>query len=216
MAAGLWKELSLGKADGVIDALTFLKNVKNGEITSVPSKVAILTGGDSAMDASVLSKELGAVDLYLVYPGSLSDMHWHMDDGWFRNSGTNMLTLIRPTGYVTDKKGKLIGLRICRTEYGQPDKSGLRKIKDVPDSNSILKVDMVIEAMGLGIADNMKKVLKGVRYTEHGLIRTPKEGSFATGLKKVFVAGGLINGGASVVHCIADGMKAAEEIDLYL
>lgn len=216
VAAGLWKELSLGKADGVIDALTFLKKVKKGEIKSVPSRVAILTGGDSAMDASVMAKELGARDLYLVYPGSLSEMHWHMDDGWFRNSGTNMLSLTRPTGYAVDKKGKLTGLKICRTEYGRPDKSGLRKINDVQHSNSILRVDMVIEAMGLGIADNMKKVLKGVRCTEHGLIRTAKEGSFATGLKKVFVAGGLINGGASVVHCIVDGMKAAEEIDLYL
>ncbi len=216
VATGLWKEHSLGKADGVIDALTFLKKVKTGDIKSVPARVAILTGGDSAMDTAVTARDLGARVLYLIYPGSLSDMHWHMDDGWFCNSGVNMLSLTRPKGYEVDKKGKLTGLKICRTEYCTPGKKGERNIRDIPGTSGLLNVDMVIEAMGLGIANDIKKALKGVQYTKHGLVRTSEEGSFASGLERVFVAGGLINGGASVVHCIVDGMKAAEEISYCL
>ncbi|MDD4870383.1 MAG: FAD-dependent oxidoreductase [Kiritimatiellae bacterium] len=216
LASGLWKELSIGKADGVIDALTFLTKVKRGEIISVPKKVAILSGGDSAMDAAVTAKELGAVDLYVVYNGSLSEMHWHMDDAWFRTSGANLLSLTKPVRYEVSKKGKLTGLKTCRTEYGLPDSNGTRKLKIVPGSESVLKVDMIIEAMGLGIANDLKKTLQGIRFNEHNLIKTTGNDSFATGLNKVFAAGGLINGGASVVHCIVDGMKAAAQIDHFL
>jgi NADPH-dependent glutamate synthase beta subunit-like oxidoreductase len=165
------------------------------------------------MDAAVTAKELGAIDLYVVYPGPLSEMHWHMDDSWFRTSGANLLSLTRPLRYKTDRKGKLTGIEICRTEYGT---SKTRQLKTVPGSKSILKVDMVIEAMGLGVEDDLKKSLKGIHFTRNGLIKTVDENSFTTGRNKVFVAGGLINGGASVVHCIVDGMKAADQIDRFL
>jgi glutamate synthase (NADPH/NADH) small chain len=215
LAAGLWKELSLGRVGGVMDALTFLGRVKRGELKSVPRRVAILSGGDSAMDASVLAKELGAADLYLVYPGSLSEMHWHMDDAWFRTSGANLLSLAKPLGYETDRNGRLTGIRICRMEYGPADSAGRRKPRMVPGSESVLKVDMVIEAMGLGVADDLKKAAKGVKFNKLGLVKTAGN-SCATGLRGVFAAGGLVNGGASVVHCIAGGMAAAEEIDRFV
>jgi len=213
LATGLWKESSIGKAKGVVDALTFLRKAKNGELRSISDRVAILTGGDSAMDAAVTAKELGAADLYLVYGGSLSEMHWHMPDNWFRTSNAHAMNHTQPIGYEVDRNGKLTGLRICRTEHGPPDASGRRLPEPVPDSESVLRVDLVIEAMGLGVSDDLKDAAKGVAFTDNGLIRTVNEDSFATGLDKVFVAGALINGGASVVQCIAEGMKAAEEID---
>lgn len=216
LAAGLWQEFSLGKAEGVIDALTFLRKAKSGELKSIPDKVAILSGGDSAMDAAAAAVELGAVDLYVVYYSSFSEMHWHMPDGWFRTSGAHCLTLTQPVGYEIDENGKLTGLKICRTEPGPPDASGRRRPVLIPDGESVLKVDMVIEAMGLGVSDELKDALERVVFTDNGLIKTVGEDSFSTGLDKVFAAGALINGGASVVQCIAEGMKAAEEIDRLL
>lgn len=216
LAAGLWKELSLGTAEGVVAALAFLKSAKGGQLTSVPSKVAVLSGGDSAMDAAETARELGAVDLYVVYGGSLSAMHWHMPDGWFRTSGAHCLSLTQPVGYEVDDAGRLTGLRICRTEYGPAGAWGERRATPVPATESVLEVGMVIEAMGLQVADELRTALEGVAFTDDGLVKTAGEDSFGTELEKVFVAGALINGGASVAQCVAEGMRAAEEIDGFL
>ncbi|MFC1497803.1 FAD-dependent oxidoreductase [Verrucomicrobiota bacterium] len=216
LAAGLWQERSLGKADGVIDALTFLKKVKSGELRSLPETVVVLSGGDCGMDAAAAAKELGAVNLYVVYGGSLSEMHWHMDVEWFRTSNTHCLTLTEPVGYETDGNGKLTGLKIRRTQLEPPDKSGVRYPVPVPNSESVLKADMVIEAMGLGISDKLKNALKGANFTDSGLIETAGKDSFAAGINGVFAVGALINGGASVAQCVSEGMKVAGEIDIFL
>lgn len=214
LAGGVWQEASLRpeRPREVIDALTFLKKAKRGELKSVPQQIAVLSGGDCAMDAAAVALELGAVDLYLVYPGPLSEMHWHMPDSWLRTSGTHCLTLTQPLGYETDRNGKLTGLRICRTELGPVDEAGRRSRKPAADSESVLKVGLVIEAMGLGVSSEFRKAIKGVAFTKDGLVKTNAPDSYATTLDKVYAAGGLINGGASAVQCIAEGMKAAEEI----
>jgi len=213
LATGVSQEASLGKAGGVIDALTFLRRVKRGESKSVPERVAVLSGGDCAMDAAAAARELGAADLYIVYAGPLSEMHWHMPDSWMRTRGTHCLTLTQPVGYETDKAGKLTGVKVRRIELGPPDAAGRRPRVPVPGSDSVLKVGLVIEAMGLGIAEDLKQALKGIEFSDNALVRTAAPNSFATKLDKVFVAGGLINGGASAVQCIAEGMKAAAEIN---
>ena len=219
LACGVWQEISLDAADlpsvpaGVTDAITFLRAVKTGDLTSVPERVAVLGGGDSAMDASAAALQLGATDVYVVYPGPLSEMHWHMPDDWFRSAGAHGVMLALPVGYETDIHGKLIGLRISRTEMGAPDESGRRQHLSIPGTESVLKVDMVITAMGLRVSGKLKKAVKGVTFSGNDLLQTVAANSFATRLDKVFAAGALINGGASAVQCIAEGMKAADEID---
>lgn len=213
LATGLWQEQSLGPVDGVIDALTFLREVKDGRRRAVPARVALLSGGDCAMDAAVLAKELGALDLYIVYGGSLAEMHWHMPGDWLRTSGAHCMTLTRPQGYALDTRGVLQGVRIIRTDYGRANACGTRALVDVPGSDSVLCVDMVIEAMGLQVSDALRSALDGIELTPHGLVAIAGGGSFATCLKKVYAVGGLVNGGASVVQCIAEGMQAAREIN---
>ena len=216
LAAGLCRELSLGKAEGAVDALTFLKQAKSGELKRVPGRIAILSGGDSAMDAALTAGKLGAVDLYVVYGGSFSEMHWHMPDDWFTTSGAHLLDLTRPLGYELDESGRLAGIKIGTTEYGPRDASGTRHLQLVPGTERLLNVDMVIEAMGLRVSDGLQDALEGIVFTEDGLIRTVGEDSFATGLDGVFAAGALINGGATVAQCVAEGMRAAEEINRML
>lgn len=198
IATGLWQERSLGKAQGVVDAVRFLKDHREGRLGSLPARVALLSGGDCAMDAAVTAHEAGVGDLFIVYAGSMSEMHWHLDDVWFRRNGVHCLFLNQPMGYEVDDNGVLKGLRICGVD---------------PLGERLLEVDMVIEAMGLGISDVLKNELDGVEFTEHGLVKMVRDGSFAVGPDNVFAAGGIINGGATVVQCVAEGMKAAEEIN---
>ena len=199
LAVGLWAEHTLGSAPGVVDALTFLRRVKAGELTALPGAVAVLAGGDSAMDAARTAVALGAAPVYVVYGGAQADMHWHMEPGWFRESGAHCLTLTEPLDYVVGDGGSLAGLRICRVNPSR---------ERVEGSESVLAVDTVVEAMGLCVSAAVRQALEGIEFSELNLVQP--EGAAGTGLASVFVAGALVNGGASVAQCVAEGMRAAE------
>jgi 2,4-dienoyl-CoA reductase (NADPH2) len=213
LAVGLGGAMSLGKADGVMDALVFLRRIKTGELKSVPDKVAVLGGGNTAMDAAVTAIEKGAKDVYLVYRRSFAEMPaWPEERDRFMEKGGHCLILTQPLGYEVDAKGRLTGLKIARTELAEPDASGRRKPVTVAGSESVMKVAMVIEALGQGVPDEIRTALKGVTLTHSGFVATRGEDAFATNLKKVFAAGDLVNGGTTVVRCVAEGMQAAIEI----
>lgn len=220
LAAGLWQEPSLGRVDGVVGALAFLERAKQGNRASKPKRVAILAGGDAAMDAAVTAKALGANHVYVVFGGSRAEMHWHLPDAWFATPGVHALMLTQPTGYRTNGEGRVVGVRVHRMEpggrpaSGESEKQGLRgTTAPVRDSECLLDVDLVIEAMGLEIEDGLRGELGGAELNEHGLVSVSGDRPYSTGIAGVFVAGALINGGASVARCVAEGVAAAEEID---
>lgn len=216
LAMGLGQSKSLGQADGVVDALGFLADVKRGKITTVGEKVAVLGGGNTATDAAVTAKELGAADVYLVYRRSLAEMPaWTAERDRLIAAGGHLLILTQPLGYETDDQGKLTALRIARTELGPVDESGRRRPVVVADSESLMHVDLVIEAIGQGLDPNLRAALSDLTLTKHGLIATSPD-STATSQPGVFAGGDLTNGGTTAVRGISEGMRAAEEIDVFL
>ena len=213
LALGLGQSTSLGQAIGVADALKFLRDVKSGKITSVHGKVAVLGAGNTAMDAAVTAKELGAQDVFVVYRRSFNEMPaWPSERDHLLKTGGHVLILSQPVGYDTDANGKLVGLRIARTELGDPDESGRRRPVVIPGSESVMPMDLVVEAMGQGIPDWLQNALGSVTLTKHGLIAT-KPGSQATTTPGVYAGGDLVNGGTTAVQGISEGMLAADEID---
>jgi NADPH-dependent glutamate synthase beta subunit-like oxidoreductase len=191
----------------------FLRKVKSGELKSVPDRVAVLGGGNTAMDAAVTARRLGATDVYLVYRRSFAEMPvWPAERAMFMASGGHCLILTQPLGYETDKDGNLTGLKVMRTELGEADASGRRRPVAVPNSESVIRVGLAIEAIGQDVGDEMKAALKGLAFTRGGLVQTRPDNPFATSLDKVFAAGDLVNGGATAVQGVAEGMKAAEAI----
>ncbi|NLS91749.1 MAG: FAD-dependent oxidoreductase [Planctomycetaceae bacterium] len=216
LAVGLGQSTSLGKATGVVDALGFLRDAKSGRISSLDGKVAVLGAGNTAMDAAVTAKELGARDVFIIYRRSFNEMPaWPSEREHLLEAGGHILILTQPTGYETDGDGKLVGLRIARTELGDPDDSGRRRPIVIPGSESVMAVDLVIEAMGQGIPEKLQHALGSVTLTKHGLIATGA-GSQATTTPGVFAGGDLINGGTTAVQGIAEGMRAADEMDAFL
>ena len=226
VAVGLSDSTSLGEAEGpstplragVVDALAFLRQVKNGSLTSVPDKMAVLGGGNTAMDAAVAARNLGATDVYLVYRRSFGEMPaWPKERDEALERGVHFMLLMQPTGYETDHDGELVGMRVQRTELGAPDDSGRRRPVPVEGSESVLDVGLVVEALGQGVSDALREALEsyGVVFTKRGLIETVN-GSSATSVAGVFAAGDLVNGGTTAVQGISEGMRAAEEIDQYL
>ena len=188
LAIGLSREASIGQGRGVVDALTFLREVKSGERDSIPKRVAVLSGGDCAMDAAQEAKALGAEEVFIVFEGPRAAMHWHLSEDWFASQGVHCLILTRPIEYLFNTAGDLEGLRIVRMDSGAP----------VLESESVLAVDLVVEAMGLSVQASLQHEVHKV------------------GCDALFAAGALCNGGASVEQCIAEGLMVAEKIDQFL
>ncbi|NQT17818.1 MAG: FAD-dependent oxidoreductase [Planctomycetes bacterium] len=216
LAMGLGRSTSLGEADGVTDALSFLERAKLGKITSIGRKVAVLGAGNTAMDAAATAHRLGAKDVFVVYRRSFAEMPaWPSEREQVLELGCHLLILTQPLGYETDASGKLSGLRVARTELGPPDASGRRAPRAVPQTESVMEVDLVIEAMGQAIPAKLREALGNLALTQNGLVATRPESqaTFETG---VFAGGDLVNGGTTAVRGIAEGMRAADEIDRLL
>jgi NADPH-dependent glutamate synthase beta subunit-like oxidoreductase/2,4-dienoyl-CoA reductase-like NADH-dependent reductase (Old Yellow Enzyme family) len=199
-------------AEGVLDALSFLRAVKSGALTP-PARVAVIGGGNSAMDAATSALDAGATDVYLVYRRSFAELPaWPEERNHALDAGVHFLILSQPLGYHVDEAGRLIGLRVARTTLGEPDDSGRRRPLAIPGSEYLLEVDFVVEAIGQLPPADLAKMLPGVELTRGGLIAV-EQCSARTSLARVHAGGDLVNGGATAVAAIADGFRAAEEID---
>ena len=211
---GLAESTSLGQAEGVMGAMEFLAAVKSGQIKRVPAKVAVIGAGNTAMDAAVTARQCGARDVYIVYRRSFAEMPaWAEERDRFLAMGGHLMILTQPLGYTTDAAGKVTAVRICRTELGESDLSGRRTPVSVPDSEGMLGVDMVIEAIGQTLDRATQTALQGIELTRGGLIALPGKGTQATSQPGVFAGGDIVNGGKTAVQAIADGMRAAEEMN---
>ena len=154
VATGLWQERSLGAARGVIGALDFLESPDH----PVPDRVAILAGGDSAMDAARAVQGRGAKEIFIVFGGPRSEMHWHMPESWFATPGVHAMMNWQPLGYETDHEGHVRGVRLRHAEL---------------HSEAVLPVALVIEAMELQVADCVRAALaseSGRVYTVGALV----------------------------------------------
>jgi len=204
-------------SSGVEDAFSFLKRIKKGIDVTVPKTVAVLGAGNTAIDAATTAKKSGARDVYIVYRRSFNEMPaWPKEREYAMNMGVNFLILTQPVDYITDANGKLTGLKVSAAKLSdEPDAGGRRASIVIPDSEHILEVDLVVEALGQKISKEIKSALIGVEFTKSGLVKV-SEGSYASSVKGVYAGGDIINGGDTVVRAIGDGVKAADEIDKFL
>lgn len=168
------------------------------------------------MDAAATAKRLGARDVFVVYRRSFQEMPaWPAERNTFLELGGHILILSQPMGYVTDSSGQLTGVRIARTELGEPDVSGRRRPQVVPGTELTLAVDLAIEAIGQRLAPEVLAAIEGVALTPNGLVATGP-GCQATSVPGVWAGGDLVNGGVTAVQAVVEGMRAAEEIDRFL
>ena len=214
IALGLGQSKSLGKADGVVDAISFLEKAKNGSCPDLKGKtVAVLGGGNTAMDAASTAKRLGADDVFIVYRRSFSELPaWKTEWTEAQDLGIHFMILTQPQGYETDVKGNLVALKTIRTVLSDKDSSGRRSPILIEGTEASLPVDMVVEAMGQSVPEAVFGALAALERTARGFIIT-RHGSQATTLERVFAGGDIVNGGTTAVQAIREGMNAADEID---
>ena len=203
------------KPDGLYSAMEFLaaaKSAKKPDVTR--KKVAIIGGGNTAMDTAVTAASLRAADVYIIYRRSFAEMPaWIRERDGAMAEGVHFLILTQPLRYIS-ANGKLTGLRVCPTRLGEVDSSARRSPEPVETSAYDLDMDIVVEAMGQASAQGLDKILAGVEFKD-GLVRL-KDDSLETTRPGVFAGGDLVHGPSTVVAAVADGMKAAEQIDVFL
>ncbi|MBN2270659.1 MAG: FAD-dependent oxidoreductase [Sedimentisphaerales bacterium] len=219
LGMGLAQSVSLSDEDrninGLWDALGFLSAARGPRKPDIAGKrVAAIGGGNTAMDVAVTAGELGAKDVYLIYRRSFKEMPaWDAERDRAMAAGVHFLILTQPIRY-NSKDGKLTGIRVCPTRLGQPDASGRRRPEPIESSAYNLDMDIVVEAIGQKTPKDIEQILPGVEL-EDGLIRTLGP-SLATSRAGIFAGGDLVRGASTVVAAVADGMRAAKEIDKFL
>ncbi|MBM5806009.1 MAG: NAD(P)-dependent oxidoreductase [Candidatus Verstraetearchaeota archaeon] len=174
-------------------------------------RVAVIGGGDTAIDAACTSVRLGADRVYVVYRRSLTEMpavpYGKMQA---KEEGVEFLLLTSPVRIKGDKK--VTSLVCVKMELGAPDESGRRSVKPIKGSEFLLDVDAVIVAVGQRPEEDVLRSF-GVKV-DKGLIVV--NDNFATSIKGVYAGGDAVNGGETVVEAVAEGKKAAAAIDKHL
>lgn len=139
---------------------------------------------------------------------------WLHERQYALTEGASFMNLFMPKEYLAEK-GKVRAVRINHVNLSEPDENGFRKPIEIAGAVMTVDVDVIIEALGQKTPDNLKAILPGVELTSKNLVSV-KEGTLATSRKGVFAGGDVINGGLMVVTAVADGMRAAEEINRFL
>jgi len=203
------------KLSGLFSAMEFLAAAKEpGRLDLAGRSVAVIGGGNTAMDVATTARQLGARDVYVIYRRSFKEMPaWSRERDRAMSQGVHFLILTQPLEYIR-RDGKLTGIKLCPTKLGEPDASGRRRPEAVCSSAYELDMDVVVEAIGQKSPEQLEKTLPGVEFKD-GLIQT-KGGRTATSRPGVFAGGDLVRGPSTVVAAVADGMKAAKEIDEFL
>ena len=177
-------------------------------------KVAVIGGGNVAMDAARTALRLGA-EVHIVYrrseaelPARVEEVHHAKQEGIIFDLLTN------PTEILVDEKGWVKGLTCIRMELTEPDESGRRRPVEVPGSEFTLDLDTVIMALGTSPNPLISSTTEGLDVNKHGCIIADENG--ATTKTAIYAGGDAVTGAATVILAMGAGKTAAKAIDEYL
>jgi NADPH-dependent glutamate synthase beta subunit-like oxidoreductase len=198
---------------GVIHALEFLWNVNCGGQVGIGKKVAVIGGGNVAMDAATTALKLGAAEVTVLYRRSRQEMPaipWEIEEA--EHAGVKMELLVSPKR-ILGADGHVTGIELVRTELGDLDESGRRKAVPVEGSEFTRDFDTVI--LAIGEMPDLEFLSKEAMLNDEGTLYTDPITS-ATTLERVFAGGDAATGPATVIEAIRAGKRAADSIDDYL
>jgi glutamate synthase (NADPH/NADH) small chain len=177
--------------------------------------VAVIGGGNTAMDAVRTAKRLGAENAYLIYRRSRSEMPARVEEiHHAEQEGIQLMLLTNPTRIIADANNWVSGIECQKMELGEPDESGRRRPVAVKGSEFILPVQTIVEAIGQKPNPIIQSTTPGLDTSKRGTIVT--NDSQKTSRQGIFAGGDLARGGATVILAMRDGKNAARAIHEYL
>lgn len=182
----------------------------------IGKNVAVVGGGNVAMDAARTALRLGASHVYIVYRRSEAELPARLEEVHHaKEEGIDFRLLNNPVAVLGNEQGWVKALRCIRMELGEPDESGRRRPVEVPGSEFELAVDTAVIAIGQGPNPLVQSTTKGLDTNKRGNIIADEE-TGATSKPGVFAGGDIVTGAATVILAMGAGKKAAAAIDRYL
>jgi len=182
----------------------------------VGKKVAVIGGGNVAMDSARCALRLGAEEIWIVYRRSREEMPARLEE--LENAeeeGIKFKFLTTPVRFLGDKSGWVTGMECIVMRLGEPDESGRRRPIPIEGSEFVMDVDTVVIAIGQTPNPMIQRTTKGLKTTRHGTIIV-NEKTGKTGRKGVYAGGDVVSGAATVISAMGAGKIAARSIHRYL
>ena len=225
MGIGAWKDFKLGidgeDAEGVWQGINFLSTVANHPEKEIPvgKKVAVVGGGNSAIDCVRTLLRLGSDEVYILYRRTRKEMPANeVEIVAAEHEGVKFQFLAAPTRVILDDKGRVNGIEYLQMELGEPDASGRRRPVPIEGSETIIELDMLISAISqqpdISFLEQEQEKEK-IAITRWSTFDNDEE-TLQCSLPYLFTGGDVATGPSLVVDAIGGGRRAARSIHQYL
>ena len=182
---------------------------------SIGENIAVIGGGNTAMDSVRIAKRLGAKRAMIVYRRTRDEMPARVEEVKHAlDEDIEFMNLTNPIEYLADNKGRVKEMVVQKMELGEPDASGRRRPIPIEGSEFKVPVDVVIVAVGVSPNPLIPASVKGLKTTKWGTIIVNDD--FQSSIDDIFAGGDIVRGGATVILAMGDGRSAAVGMDKYI
>ncbi|MGL4326656.1 MAG: NADPH-dependent glutamate synthase [Tannerellaceae bacterium] len=175
--------------------------------------VAVVGGGNTAMDSVRTARRLGAERAMIIYRRSEEEMPARLEEVHHaKEEGVEFLTLHNPIEYIGDERGRLKQVRLQKMELGEPDASGRRRPVAVEGAIETIDIDVAVVSIGVSPNPLIPSAFEGLQISKWGTIIVNQE-TMQSDLPDVYAGGDIVRGGATVILAMGDGRRAAAAMD---
>lgn len=178
-------------------------------------RVAVIGGGNTAMDSVRTARRLGAEKAMIIYRRSEAEMPARLEEvKHAKEEGVEFLTLHNPIEYIADEKGRVKQVVLQKMELGEPDASGRRSPVPVPGAVETIDIDMAIVSVGVSPNPIVPHSIEGLELGRKGTIAVNED--MQSSIPTIYAGGDIVRGGATVILAMGDGRRAAAAMDKQL
>ena len=178
-------------------------------------RVAVIGGGNTAMDSVRTARRLGAEKAMIIYRRSEAEMPARLEEvKHAKEEGVEFLTLHNPIEYIADEKGRVKQVVLQKMELGEPDASGRRSPVPIPGAIETIDIDMAIVSVGVSPNPIVPHSIEGLELGRKGTIAVNED--MQSSIPTIYAGGDIVRGGATVILAMGDGRRAAAAMDKQL
>ena len=178
-------------------------------------RVAVIGGGNTAMDSVRTARRLGAEKAMIIYRRSEAEMPARLEEvKHAKEEGVEFLTLHNPIEYIADEKGRVKQVVLQKMELGEPDASGRRSPVAIPGAIETINIDMAIVSVGVSPNPIVPNSIPGLELGRKGTIAVNED--MQSSIPTIYAGGDIVRGGATVILAMGDGRRAAAAMDKQL